>query len=175
MSLEERVKIPGEANYQTKFLLGAQGFEERGLTLGSKELNTAKKIIAEDFSFVGLAEQFDESLILMKEILNLDDLNINYEKMHVTQRKHITKDKISQNLLEEISEANKIDYELYCFVRDKLFEKQKQKYKSDFIRVVNNFKQTNINYKFKKSKILKYRLGKYLVYRPMFKLASYFS
>lgn len=170
MSLEERINIPGEANYQTKFIIGAKDIEEREVIIGLNELENAKRILVKDFIFVGLLEEFDGSLILMKEILNFPNFDICYERMNVARKKFFTRDKVSNHLLNKLREANKIDFELYRFVKNELFEKYKYKYGSDFIEALNNFKLSNKNYSFKKSQILMYRLGKYLIYYPMLRL-----
>lgn len=156
LTLEEWTKkLPlqhAELNYQTKFIAG------------SDDLERAKKILANDFAFVGLAEKFDESLILMKKILNLQDFDSRYQRMNVNQKKLITKNEISHDFMEELRELNKLDYELYRFINDELFEEQKCKYGSCFVEELNNFRLSNENYKFRKSQLLKFRIGKYLIY-----------
>ncbi len=175
MSLEERIKIVGERNYQTKFIIGSKNREQRGFIAGEEELVEAKKILANDFAFVGLVEQFDESLILMKKMLNLQDFDLRYQKKNVAPKKIIIKDKLPHNVIDELREANKLDYELYRFVKDELFEKQKQKYGRGFIEELNHFKRSNENYKFKNSQILKYIIGEYFIYKLIFWLSASLS
>ena len=175
MSIGERVNMLGEANYQVKFLLGAQNLKEREFAVTGNDLEKAKKILTDSYAFVGLAEYFDESLVLMKEILKMSDLDVHFERMHVTQNRRVTRDELPGDLLEEIREANRRDYEIYKYAREELFERQKKSYPGDLERDVSILKEENKHYKFKKSKLMKYRMGKYLFYRPLFKLASYLS
>ena len=69
---------------------------------------------------------------------------------------------------------------LICFchmikTKDELFERQKCKYGSGFLEDLNNFRLSNQNYKFRGLQILKYRIGKYLIYKPVFRLKSFLS
>jgi hypothetical protein len=175
MTIEERLGMLSEGNYQTKFLLGAQKSKDREFIPTQEDLEKAKKVLIEDYRFVGIAEHFDESLVLMKEILKIQDLDIHYEKMHVTKKKHIQKDKISPDLYAEIKGKNQVDFELYRFAKERFYERQKKSFPGDLTQAVRDFNQINENYSFKKSALFKYRAGKYLVYKPLFKLASFFS
>jgi len=170
LSFEERVKIQGEMDYQTKFILGAQNRKEMDFKAGLKEIEKAKRILLNDFSFVGLVERFDESLILMKKILNLRNFDLRYQRMNITPKKIITKDNISNHLMKELKKANKVDYDLYQFVKEELFKKQENKYVGNIIEEINSFKICNNNYTFKRSKIFSSRIGQYLVYEPAIKI-----
>jgi len=170
LSLEERIKIRGEMDYQVKFILGAQNRKEMDFKAGLKEIEKARKIIMNDFAFVGLVEKFDESLILMKKILNLRNFDLRYQRMNVTTKKIITKDDIPNHLMKELEKANEVDYDLYRFVKKELFKKQKNKYVGNIIEDINNFRFYNNNYTFKRSKILSSRIGQYLVYEPAIRI-----
>lgn len=171
MSLEERIRMPGEANYQTKFILGKKGLKEREFMGSEDDARKAKRILERDFKFVGIVEEFDESLILMKKALNLNI--IAYEKKNIMKKKYTIKNKISDYLMQKIKEVNKLDYELYNFVKNELYEPQKIMYGDNFIEDLRNFKQFNINYRFNRSNIFKFRLGKYLVYSPLLHIRSH--
>lgn len=171
MSLEERIRVPGEANYQTKFILGKKGLKEREFVVSEDDVEKAKRIIDRDFKFVGIVEEFDESLLLMKRVLNLNI--IFYEKKNIMKRRFATGNKISDYLMKKIKEVNKLDYELYNFAKNKLYELKKNTYGDNFIEDLRNFKRLNINYRFNRSNIFKFRLGKYLVYSPLLYIRSH--
>lgn len=172
MSIDERVNLLSEADYQTKYLLGAQDTKERDFDPTAEDLEKAKGILAGDYAFVGIAERFEESLLLMKDILGMTDFDIRFERMHVTQKKWIDKDEISADLLNDIKNRNRMDYRLYEFAREELYEKQKKNYPGDLEKDVRILKEKNKNYRFKRSKLFRYRIVKYLVYKPIFKLTS---
>jgi len=171
MSLEERVKVASESNYQTKFILGKKEPGERDFKGRIKDVEKAKEILSKDYAFVGIVEQFDESLILMKKQLSLNSLNIRYEKKNVLSYKGVKKDDLSYFLINKIREVNRLDYELYNFAKGELFEPQKIKYGNSFRKDLKNFRNYNKDYKFNKSQIFKFRLAKYLLYWPLIYLS----
>lgn len=164
-TLEERLKNIGENDYQTKFVLGAKNLRERNFVAGVNELRKAKKIIKNDYTFVGLVEKFDDSLVLMKKILNIEDLNIRYEKKNVSQKNENTNIDLKEHIKKEIIEANKIDYQLHKFVSNEIFNLQIEKYGMQFQEDLKNFKNENNNYKFSKLNLFKYRLANKLLYK----------
>ncbi|WP_332694854.1 sulfotransferase family 2 domain-containing protein [Halalkalibacter lacteus] len=116
MSLEEYQNSPTKCNLQTQFILGEKFRKE----LSNKDLQTAKKILIEHFSVVGITEMFDESIFLMKEILGWQ--NIFYKKANVTKNR-LTKKEIPPKVIQQISKNNEFDLQLYAFGK-KLLEKK---------------------------------------------------
>lgn len=173
MSIEERVQVRGEADYQVKFFLGCQTMKDRDFPVSREDLEKAKKILADDYAFVGIAEKFDESLVLLKEKLGWHDLDIRYEKMHATKKKQVTKQDLSPDLLRSIKEANRMDEALYRFAVDELFARQVEAYPGHLNQAVEDFRRDNRDFRFRRSALIKYRMVKYLVYKPYFKLASH--
>jgi hypothetical protein len=163
--LEDRLKLIGEKDYQTKFILGAKNIKERSYEAGKSELEEAKKILSNDYSIVGLVEKFDESLVLMKNLINNGELNIKYQRKNVNRKKVLEVVSIEDTIKDKIIEANKIDNELFNYVKNILFKKQIEKYGDHFKQDVYAFKKSNKNYKFKKVNLLKYRLAYYLMYK----------
>lgn len=166
-SLDDFVTVLSESDYQTKFVLGAQNDEDRNFKAGKKDLEEAKKILANDFAFVGIVEQFDESLISMRKKLNIHNFDLRYQMINVASRNIVKKDDLSHDLMGKIKRANEIDHELYLFAREELLEREKSKYGDMFVEDLEDFKQRNESYKFKKSKIILSRIGQYLVYEPL--------
>ena len=80
--------------------------------------------------FVGLQEEFDLSLILMKYYLQFPNLCINYKPKNVSSSSSFELEKIinDKKIFEMIIEKNKKDIELYNFVKNELFQKMKMEY-----------------------------------------------
>ncbi|MHA1755288.1 MAG: sulfotransferase family 2 domain-containing protein [Promethearchaeota archaeon] len=175
ISFEDFVKIRYEMNYQTKFIIGARNSKERDYKAGVREFELAKKILIENFSFVGILEKFDESLLLMNRILNLKNFNLRYRKMNVAPRKSINRLKIPDHLMREMNNNNKIDNMLYHFVNKELFEEQKRKYGTGLNEDLDEFRLDIKKYEFNKLRICKSRIGQYVFYDPILKLHSYFN
>jgi hypothetical protein len=129
VSLEERLQNIGENDYQTKFILGAKNIQERSFKAGPKELEKAKDIIRHDYSFIGLVEKFDESLVLLQKLLNIEKLDIRYQKKNVNKKKECEDYYCLKN---NITEANKIDIELYDFINSEIFCNQINNYGKRF-------------------------------------------
>lgn len=170
MSLQERINILGEHDYQTKFILGCLDLKDRNFSADRRHLEKAKNILFNDFAFVGLLENFDESLILLKHSLNLKEFNIRYQRMNVGKKRYIIKDELSNNLLKKLSNINRIDFELYHLVREKLFEMKKREYGKNIEEAISSFRLKNANYRFKRSQIVKFNIANYLVYKPILRL-----
>ena len=69
ISFEDWLREPLHRNIQVYFLTGSED-----------DLDGAKEVILNKMRFVGLVERFDESLVLFKHIMGLEDLNIDYPK-----------------------------------------------------------------------------------------------
>ena len=80
----------------------------------------AQNNIKKHFTFVGIMEEFDKTLILLKESLKISDLNIKYTSRNQAKTKH---KKISNEELEIIKEFNKVDIKLYEEYKDIFHQK----------------------------------------------------
>lgn len=110
-------------NIQTRFLASNDGFpimKEDKEYIGIKELKRAKNNLKENFDFVGILEKFNKGLLLLKEVLNLKD--IQYVKWNKTKNK-TQKKSVSRSINQFIKEKNQIDFKLYGFAC-KLFEER---------------------------------------------------
>ena len=83
-------------------------------------LKEAQQIIEKDFSFVGITEYFDESLVLLKNLLNWDEYPF-YKKINVTKNREKSAD---VKTIKKISERNELDIKLYNWALEK-FDKEK--------------------------------------------------
>jgi hypothetical protein len=88
---------------------------------GVPDAEKAKKIIQERFFFVGLLERFDESMHILQELLPFP-IPLAYQPRHVAKdnraKQEVLDNPASRELLER---GNRLDQELYEFVRDELY------------------------------------------------------
>jgi hypothetical protein len=103
-------------------------------------LETAKKNLAQSFPVVGLTEQFDKTVLLLKETFNWPG-DIAYHKRNVT-REGMTVDTLPAETIKLIRRVNRQDQALYDFGR-KLFKKQCARRGPGFDLRVRNFQRIN--------------------------------
>ncbi|MFT4412435.1 sulfotransferase family 2 domain-containing protein [Fredinandcohnia humi] len=110
MNLEEFIRrFPlKSSNQQTRRLSG---------NIQNPDVELAKKHIEADFAVVGLAEMFDESLLIMKDKFKWND--ITYEKANVTKKRPSIED-ISKGVIQSLEDLNQMDLELYNFAKTRL-------------------------------------------------------
>ncbi|MFZ5908170.1 MAG: sulfotransferase family 2 domain-containing protein [Nitrospirota bacterium] len=105
-------------------------------------LELAKKAFREHFIFVGLLERFDESVILLKRILNLKTTF--YAPKNTSPRKNYIQE-ISNEQRNYIISQNYYDILLYNYAKE-LFDQSMNDHSEDFYREVEQFKMLNMNY-----------------------------
>lgn len=161
-SFAEYLKMDEFKNFQVKKIAG------------SSDLEKAKEYLT-NFLFVGIAEKFDLSLVLLrKKIISLlaylgyaNDFNIDYFPRNISSsRKH---EKCETDLClysQEILENNKIDMELYRWISEILFEKEKLKYDGNLTAELENFVKTKENPNIRKGNLLLNRLIRNILFRP---------
>lgn len=132
----------------------------------------ALRIIEAKNIFVGLTEQFDESLLLLQALLS-PELNIAYQRVNVAHDNSIAHslltDKKSRQLL---IEANQADLELYNHVKQELYPKYKREYGADLASNLTRYQEQkgkNFNY----WNLTLSRLKQYALYRPALSLYRY--
>lgn len=88
---------------------------------GCRDLDAAKAVLAERFSFVGLVECFDTSIEALS-LLAPYPLNTAYKRMNVA-RESVLKEAVlsSQSSRRLLESANRLDAELYRYVKEDLF------------------------------------------------------
>lgn len=128
--------------------------------------NKAKKILNKNNVFVGLSENFDESLLLMKNKFNFKNLNISYEKKNVSKDDSL-KNKIlnDKDNLDKIKQRNLLDIELYDFAKNELFNNEIANYERSLSSNLEIFKNQNQKYRFSAFKRSIYDSVRYLYYR----------
>jgi hypothetical protein len=85
----------------------------------SPDFKKAKKNLRRFFTVVGITEMFDESLSLMKNKLNWND--ISYLKVLLNKQRPAKED-LSPDILAKIKSKNELDFKLYYWARQNLKE-----------------------------------------------------
>lgn len=148
MSLEDyiRSRISTELdNGQMRNLSATNGDSHFSIPFGhcnAEMLEIAKKNLREYFIGVGLAESFDQSLLLFKKLLNWN--NIFYFKRNVTKNRPLKTD-FSEEALNLIKKQNELDLELYQYAA-KLFKEQVARLGPSFEEELQQFKWRNSLY-----------------------------
>jgi len=134
----------------------------------SKSTNIEEAISKVDkLDFVGVQEDFDSSLILMKSKLNLGEkFCLNYKYKNKGIRENNT-ESLNNEILCRIKTNNNKDIVLYDYIVKKIHERNKAMYKGDLISDVNDLKIKNKNYKENQIKMLIQSLSKYILIRPL--------
>ncbi len=100
-----------------------RAISESNQKMGKKRLHEAKERIDEHFGVVGLAERFDESVLLMKKHFGWGD--VSYRKLNVSSERP-GKDSIPGDVRQEIKERNQLDMKLYAYAEERLNENLRQ-------------------------------------------------
>ena len=108
-------------------------------TCDEKMLEEAKSNIEKHFSFVGITEQFDSSLLLLKEKLNWNHC---YYLRRNTSAKKTKTEPIDQETIDKLKELNRHDIELYSYVKAR-FETEANKYDLLNPSTIESFRKVN--------------------------------
>ena len=95
---------------------------------GTRDLKRAKNIILRNFDFIGIMEDFSNSVGIVSNDL-FGDLNyLSYEKMNKTKEtnKKYTIDEISDQLKSNIIALNSVDIEIYNWIKAQYFDRLSQ-------------------------------------------------
>jgi len=128
-------------NGQTRLISGVwlkPGFGE----VTSQDLEQAKLNLKQNFSVVGLTEQFDATLLLFREIFTWQ--NIKYVRQNVSKVSS-TDRKLTPEEREAIVNVNQLDIALYEYAQT-LFEEQISGLGQDFPEQLERFQRQNLRY-----------------------------
>lgn len=154
---EEWIQQDWTRNHQTKWIAGVDDVAE------------AIRIIQDKNIFVGLAESFDESMVLFKALM-ANDLNISYKRVNVA-RDNTIKERLlaTESTRQMLIEAQQADLELYNYVRQELYPTYQEEYGPSLEADVARYRQTqgnNFNYR----NLTLCRLKHYMLYKPLLDL-----
>ena len=114
-------------NYQTKRIAGVA------------DLQTAIEVIGQRNMFVGLTDRFDESMVLFKG-LRAPSLDISYRRVNVATDNTLTQRLLSDERTRAMIEAaNRVDLDLYEFVRKDWYPRFQEAYGSSLEADVAKF------------------------------------
>ena len=137
ITFEEFLKFRNTHNLQTRKIAG------------SENVQFAKEILKKRFFLVGIVEEFDEFLVLLKNKLKPINFSPEYRLQNIGKRNSIIRADLEKNIhnyLYEIMYANKLDNELYSYVKNEIIFKEKEKYGYNFEDDLKRFKNENKNY-----------------------------
>lgn len=154
LDFEEWVHRKWPQNRQTQMIAG--------------EANASKaiQILKEKNFFVGLTEQFDESMVLLKALM-ANELNISYRRINVARNNTIAINLLSsESTRQMIVEANQADLALYNYVIEELYPSFQREYGSSLKSDIINYQQTQSN-NFNIMNLTLSRMKQYLFYKPL--------
>jgi hypothetical protein len=141
---------------------------------GTADLSRAVYELGHRFSFVGLTERMDESLVLLKRRFSLDSLDLRYKRLNRRMRRRRSTDVTqSHELWAQIQQNNSLDISLYDYVRHELFLRYIEEYGSDLEEDVLEFKKTNQDFHFSKLKRVRNVVYRRLVYQNLERVVRY--
>lgn len=132
---------------------------------GSEDLEKAKCALLDEYSFVGLMERFDESLVLMKDQLNLPNLDIRYQRKNANPSLNQDARTVADDVQKRIMERNALDIELYKFAKEHIFAKYINEFGADFNKCLAEFRIQNRDFKFSWWRRLCWVTYRFVVYR----------
>jgi hypothetical protein len=160
LSFDEYLGMPWDMNTQTRWIAG------------SDDIDLAKKNIIRRFFLVGIVEEFDEFLILLKKKLEPLKFRPGYRPQNVAKDKSPIRTDINRHFdkyREKIIKHNLLDIELYNYVKDEILPKEKKEYGSTFELDVEQFKKLEKRYASNLLRYLDYFYRK-CYYMPILKL-----
>lgn len=130
LPFEEWITHPAVADRQTEILAGPDATADEAIALLGR------------FSFVGLTERFDESLVMLQRAVGLPD--VRYAPRWVAPsneiKRRLLSDTASVRLIEEV---NRKDIEVYRWAEQELFPKQQMLYGPTLDDDILAFKRSN--------------------------------
>ena len=158
-SLEKFLEEPRFMNFMTNRIAGVP------------DVGRAREMLEKRFAFVGLTERFDESLLLMRKALGVDDLDIRYERRNVgaeasnrADSGYFGDDPVTLDL---VRASNPLDVELYDFVRNVLYRNYVDLYGPTLSSDLDRFRKENDGFRFSRGRRATWALYRKLIYQPL--------
>ncbi len=145
-SFEEWIGQRRHQNRQIRELLGGLLKDETGSKADNSAdyVDTAISLLEEKFQFVGLAERFDESMVMLKKTVDEPRLRIRYKNYRTAPsnevKNQILNDPGTRAMLEE---ANQADLKLYEYVKQNIYPRQEREYGDGLESDVSSMQQAN--------------------------------
>ena len=159
-TVDSYVEEPYYHNFQCFRIAGERSFEK------------AREIILSKYNMVGLMEEFDRSLLLMRDAWPGKKPDLRYVRDNIRHygEKEIKWEDLSPSQQEQYTEANAEDTRLYEFVKTELWPRYLNRYQGDLDQDLDIFKQALKKYRppkwlYFKQKGTNFLLGK--VWQPL--------
>lgn len=110
-SIVEWEKIENISNYQTKFIAGEDNFDK------------AVEVLENKIKWVGLTEEYEESLHSFKSFFGLDDFCFEINVTNSNLAKDEMKEKVWEDYSDFIYDKNETDIRLYKYVKENIWPK----------------------------------------------------
>ena len=118
LSFEKWIALEGNQNLSVKIIAGKDDLEK------------AKALLKDSYCWVGITEQFNDSMKILKLIID-QPLNMQYRRMITASSNEIKERLLSEkSSLELLKKYNSLDLQLYDFAVKEIFQVQKEKYGS---------------------------------------------
>lgn len=143
IGLEEFIEGRQHINRQTRALAAVDGRFHTGNPgdeIGHADLARAKANLVNGISVVGIAELFDESMVLFQKAFGWAD--IRYVRSNVSPTKESD---IPDQVIERIRKINHFDCELYSYAQE-LMRRQIESYDGNFQDDLRRFRELNAAY-----------------------------
>jgi len=138
---------------------------------GEENIEKAIDIIESKIMFVGLTEEFDTSLLMMRKLLNIDNFDINYGHSRMKTKNAFLKNELITNLdniKEILQDKNQLDIKLYEYVKQYIWPRQMEMYhKLNEYDCIGNKSEIS-----KKINLASYKLKNNLIYKPYVRFFS---
>ena len=160
LSFDEFLETPSSFNKQTRTIAGCDN------------ILLAKDILKKLFVLVGVVEEFDGFLVLLKRKLRPFNLRTGYNLQNVSRKNSPLLSKILKNELKyrnRIAERNQSDQELYNFAKYELLPEEKMNYGSNYDQDVLELKNLSKRHVYDVRTYLDYVMRK-IYYQPALKL-----
>ena len=150
------------SNFQTSYIAG------------KNDLELAKSILHNGYFFVGITEQFDKSLLILRKKFG-DHFDVRYViKRHSKSRNvEILNDCNNKKAFEKLYEHNELDFKLYEYVKNNMFSVYQRKHGYITENEIIEFRKHNTGFTFNKKKVMNFRLAKFIFYHNIYRLHSY--
>ena len=136
------------------------------LIAGSDDVNKALHIIQEKQIFVALTERFDESMLLLKELVE-PRLNISYQPVNKAASNTIAQDLLANSTTHAmLVEANRLDQQLYDHAKREIFPTYQKEYGIGLQADVEDY-QKNTARDFNNRNLTLSRVKQYALYKPL--------
>ena len=110
---------------------------------GEDNLDKAIEFLETKVGFIGLTEQFDESMVMIQKWANQESLDIRYARVNVANNNKIRQKITSSEIqIELVQETNQLDIALYEYVKSTIYPRQQITFGPDLGEATSQFKQS---------------------------------